>query len=104
MILWLSLIHILKQGAAQGFRDRWGIGWYRRTLTLLEVKPDMIYYLIFEGIYENSTVWVNGMEAGGGKYGYTRIKLDVTAYLQIGENRIEAVSYTHLDVYKRQLL
>lgn len=79
----------MKQGAAQGFRDRWGIGWYRRTLTLSEIKPDMIYYLIFEGIYENSTVWVNGMEAGGGKYGYTRIKLDVTALLQIGENRIE---------------
>ena len=31
----------MKQGEAQGFFDRWGTGWYRRTL-LLEKKPELL--------------------------------------------------------------
>ena len=38
----------MKQGAARGSVTDGGIGWYRRTLTLSEIKPDMIYYLILK--------------------------------------------------------
>ena len=28
----------MEQGAPQGFRNRWGIGWYRKSLEFLEKK------------------------------------------------------------------
>jgi beta-galactosidase len=78
----------MEQGAPQGFRDRWGIGWYRRNIVFEEIKEDHIYQLQFDGVYENSTVWVNGKEAGGRKYGYSRFTLDITDYIHKGDNLI----------------
>ena len=77
----------LKQGEAQGFFDRWGTGWYRRWLRL-EKKPETVYRLRFDGVYENSRVTVNGTDVGGRKYGYSTFTLDVTEALADGENEI----------------
>jgi len=77
----------MEQGKEQGFFDRWGIGWYRRKLDMK--KEDKIcYFLCFDGIYENSTIWINGRETGGRKYGYSSFSLDVTEILADGENEI----------------
>ena len=78
----------MDQGEAQGFRDRFGIGWYRRSLRLEEKKEGYCYYLDFGGIFENSTIWVNEREAGGWKYGYSSFRLDITQFLKTGENSI----------------
>ena len=78
----------MEEGAAQGFRERMGIGWYRRTLVVPQKKTGYRYYLDFGGIFENSTVWVNDREAGGRKYGYSSFRLDVTDLVKGGENRI----------------
>ncbi|MBB3113750.1 beta-galactosidase [Paenibacillus phyllosphaerae] len=78
----------MKQGAAQGFRDRWGIGWYRKTMTLAEKEEGSVYRLQFDGVYENSTVWVNGTLVGGRKYGYSRFTLDITDCVHAGDNLI----------------
>ncbi len=77
----------MKEGASQGYRDRFGIGWYQRTLTIKE-KAAGKYFLCFDGIMENSTVWVNDICVGGRLYGYSSFKLDVTEALQEGENRL----------------
>lgn len=79
----------MKQGAAQGFRERWGTGWYRRNIAFEEIKEGCVYQLEFDGVYENSTVWVNGKEAGGRKYGYSRFLLDITDYIHKGDNQIQ---------------
>ena len=76
------------QGEDQGFRDRWGIGWYRRALRLEHKYPGYLYFMEFGGVYENCTVWVNEKCAGGHKYGYSTFRLDVTNVLQEGVNRI----------------
>ena len=78
----------MEQGEAQGFRDRWGIGWYRKKLELSEKKDRCCYYLDFGGIYEDSTIWFNGHMAGGRKYGYSPFRLDVTDYVHTGTNEI----------------
>ena len=78
----------MRQAEPQGFRDRWGVGWYRKKLTITEKKEGHVYQLYFDGIYENSTVWVNGKEAGGRKYGYSCFTLDITNYIQSGDNFI----------------
>ena len=77
----------MKQGEAQGFFERWGTGWYRRALHL-EKKPETVYRLRFDGVYENSRVTVNGTYVGGRKYGYSTFTLDVTEALADGENEI----------------
>lgn len=58
----------IEGGASQGYRDRWGTGWYRKRFQV-DQKPGVQYALYFDGVYENSTIWVNGREAGGWKYG-----------------------------------
>lgn len=78
----------MEQGEAQGFRKRWGVGWYRRKLMIYEIKEGHRCFLDFGGIYEDSTVWVNGREAGGQKYGYSPFRLEVTELVHIGENEI----------------
>lgn len=79
----------MKQGEAQGFRDRWGTGWYRKQLPISPIKEGYVYKLHFGGIYENSTVWINGKEAGGHKYGYTSFELDITNLIHEGDNLIQ---------------
>lgn len=78
----------MEQGAAQGFRERWGIGWYRKELQLKEKMSGYLYFLEFGGVYENCTVWVNGVCAGGHKYGYSTFQLDVTKTLREGANTL----------------
>ena len=75
-------------GESQGFFTRRGIGWYRNTFSYRKM-PGMRTFLNFDGVMENSTVWVNGNEAGGHGWGYTPFRLDVTEYMQSGENTIE---------------
>lgn len=44
--------------------------------------------LDFEGIYMNSTIYINGKEAFTWKYGYSGFPLDITPYIAEGENEI----------------
>lgn len=69
----------------QAFFDRWGIGWYKRT-AVMHLETEKRYFLCFDGIYENSKVWVNSRIAGGRKYGYSSFSLDITDFLKEGEN------------------
>ena len=40
--------------------------------------------LEFDGVYEDSTVWVNGIKVGGWAYGYSGFFLDITPYINVG--------------------
>lgn len=77
----------MEAGESQGFRDRFNTGWYRRTLPVKK-REGYRYYLDFGGIYEDSSVWVNGKPAGGHHYGYSSFRLDVTDLVRDGENII----------------
>ncbi|WEK54372.1 MAG: glycoside hydrolase family 2 TIM barrel-domain containing protein [Candidatus Cohnella colombiensis] len=67
-----------------------GEGWYRKTLTLTpdEQPPGTRFSLRFEGVYMDSTLYVNGHEAGTWKYGYSTFEFDVTPFLRDGDNEI----------------
>lgn len=77
------------QWGAQGYLTRESVGYYRKTLVLDEVLPHHLYYLDFGGVFENSTVMVNGTIAGGRKYGYSPFRLEITSLIHAGENLIE---------------
>lgn len=65
-----------------------GEGWYKRTLSC---TPEMLsgrVLLNFDGVYFNSTVFVNGKEAGSWTYGYSAFEFDITDLLHEGDNEI----------------
>lgn len=63
------------------------IGWYKKGFSL-EKQQDKLYFLRFDGIYMDSTVYVNGKECGEWKYGYSAFALDISGFLEEGGNEI----------------
>ncbi|MCD8142178.1 MAG: DUF4982 domain-containing protein [Clostridiales bacterium] len=64
-----------------------GTGWYRRSF-LCQPEEGRRYALYFEGVYMDTTVFVNGQVAGMWKNGYSSFHLDVTELLRPGENEL----------------
>lgn len=64
-----------------------GIGWYRKHF---EVKSEEVkrekFFLEFDGVYMNSTVYVNGQKVGFRPYGYSSFEYDITPYIKQGKN------------------
>ena len=58
-----------------------GTGWYRRLISIDDLQPDRKYFVEFEGVFRNSTVYMNGEMLGKHKYGYTGFIYDITPHL-----------------------
>ena len=67
------------------YRD--GCGYYRKIFSM-QPKENKRYSLIFEGVYMDTTIWVNGQQAGEWKYGYSTFEIDLTPFVKAGENEI----------------
>ena len=65
-----------------------GTGWYRKTFDIPGYGKDRLYSIEFDGIYMNSTVWINGHELGTWPYGYSSFSYDLTPYLKARGNVI----------------
>ncbi|SEE43857.1 glycoside hydrolase family 2 TIM barrel-domain containing protein [Prevotella sp. lc2012] len=65
-----------------------GIGWYRKHFQIsTDPSPKgSRFFLEFDGVYMNSTVYVNGQEVGFRPYGYSTFEYDITPYVHQGEN------------------
>lgn len=64
-----------------------GIGWYRKHFTInRESTANNRYFIEFDGVYMNSTVYVNGQKVGNRPYGYSSFEYDITPYVKEGEN------------------
>lgn len=64
-----------------------GTGWYRKQFTY-EQEGNKNVFITFEGIYMDSTVYLNGTKIGEWKYGYSSFTLDITDFVKPGENEI----------------
>ena len=66
-----------------------GVGWYRKHFTLGDCDWPMKetrFFLEFDGVYMNSTVYVNGRQVGFRPYGYSSFEYDITPYVREGDN------------------
>ena len=85
-----------------------GIGWYRKHFSInrepitnnrepitnnrepitnnREPITNNRYFLEFDGVYMNSTVYVNGQKVGFRPYGYSSFEYDITEYVKDGSN------------------
>ena len=82
-----------------------GIGFYRKEFEIPEADNGKKISIDFDGIFRNSTVWVNGHLIGNHQSGYTPSSYDLTDVLHYGSEgknvilvKVDAtaVSYTHL--------
>lgn len=63
-----------------------GIGWYRKTFSLPESARGKRVFVLFDGVYMDSEVWLNGVSLGKQPYGYTSFQFDLTPHLKQGGN------------------
>ena len=68
-----------------------GIGWYRKRFRLAESLKEQIITLEFDGVYENSEVWINGQLLGKRPYGYVPFYYDLTPHVKFGRDNVIAV-------------
>ena len=62
-----------------------GIGWYRKSLRVEKLNNERVF-LEFDGIYMNSTIYVNGQKVGYRPYGYSSFEYEISKYLKVGDN------------------
>ncbi len=84
-------------GVSVGFTTG-GIGWYRKTFTLpvngtayRTGRQNKRISILFDGVYMNADVWINGVHLGNHPYGYTSFYYDITDKIKKGEKNIIAV-------------
>jgi beta-galactosidase len=69
-----------------------GTAWYRKNFTINAADKDKKAFLQFDGVYQNSDVYVNGKHLGNHRYGYTSFWYDITPYLNpAGQTNVVAV-------------
>jgi beta-galactosidase len=80
-----------KTGASGGYSYS-GIGWYRKHFKTEKDFAGRKLWILFDGVYRNSEVWINGHYLGIRPYGYSSFYYDLTAYLNaVGKDNIIAV-------------
>lgn len=64
-----------------------GVGWYKKELSVPKSKKGQRFFIEFEGVYENSEVWLNGHLLGKRPNGYIGFSYDLTDYLHVDPNK-----------------
>ncbi len=67
---------------------RSGDGWYKKVFAVTAEQLSGSVFLNFDGVYMDSTVYVNGREAGSWTYGYSAFEFDITPLLRAGDNEV----------------
>ena len=68
-----------------------GTGWYRKKFEVPRNQKGKIFKVMFEGVYMNTDVWLNGVHLGNHPYGYTAFELDLTEHIIPGDENVLAV-------------
>ena len=71
-----------------------GVGWYRKHFRVGDADR---YYMEFDGVYMNSTVYINGHRLGMRPYGYSSFEYDLTPYLRRDGDNVVAVRVDNSD-------
>jgi beta-galactosidase len=68
-----------------------GIGWYRKRFLMPGSYKGKQLTVEFDGVYQNSEVWINGHYLGKRPYGYAPFFYDLTAHIVFGRENLIAV-------------
>ena len=62
------------------------VGFYKKDFDA--AKGGRLFHIRFDGVYMDSSVYINGAHAGDWKYGYSTFEIDITDFLRDGRNEI----------------
>lgn len=72
-----------------------GIGWYRKRFTLGPGVEGKRVAVEFDGVYQNSEVWINGQLVGRRPFGYISFQYDLSPCLDFDGENVLAVRVDH---------
>ncbi|KAM0330972.1 hypothetical protein ACHAQA_003929 [Verticillium albo-atrum] len=78
-------------GGGMGRLPVHGVGWYRRQLSIEADDRGKHIFLDIDGAMSYAMVWLNGNLVGGWPYGYNSFRLDLTPYLEPGDENLLAI-------------
>ncbi|WP_152285453.1 sugar-binding domain-containing protein [Flavicella marina] len=73
-----------ENGAASTGFVKGGMGWYRKHFTLPESDQQKQIEILFDGVYNNASVWINGHFLGKRPNGYSSFSYDLSEHLNFG--------------------
>jgi len=62
------------------------VGLYKKDFEV--AKGEQLFHIRFDGVYMDSSIYVNGAHVGDWKYGYSTFEFDITDFLRDGRNEI----------------
>jgi len=71
-----------------------GEGWYKKDFEITTEELELVTTIIFDGVYMDSTIFVNNQFVGDWKYGYTAFDFNISKFLKESINTI-AVRVRH---------
>jgi len=75
---------------------RGGTAIYKKVFTVPAADKGKHLFIDFDGVYMNSTVWLNGHKLGERPNGYISFQYELTPYLQFGrKNEIKVLVHNH---------
>ena len=74
-----------------------GIGWYRKTFKVSKKDKGQVFSIEFDGVYMNSSVYINGHLLGTRPYGYISFNYVLTPYINWGGDNVIAVKVDNSD-------
>ena len=68
-----------------------GLGWYKKTFKVAVEDSSKVTSILFDGVYRNSEVWVNGHYLGKRPNGYIGFQYEISPYLNYGDKNNEII-------------
>ena len=81
----------MRRAADRGAYLPTGVGWYRKKFRVSADDRDRVVVLEFDGVYQNSEVWINGQYLGLRPYGFVPFAYALAPHLNYGGENVVAV-------------
>ncbi|MEI6555160.1 MAG: glycoside hydrolase family 2 TIM barrel-domain containing protein [Paludibacter sp.] len=72
-----------------------GTGWYRRSVIIPAEQKGKQIYISFDGVNQETELFINGKSAGNHLGGYTRFCFDITRFVNVGQQNLLAVKVSN---------
>ncbi len=69
-----------------------GVGWYRKSFSLSKEVAGKRCFIEFDGVMQNSEVWLNGVSLGKRPFGYVSFRYDLTPHLKYGPGQTNIIA------------
>jgi beta-galactosidase len=72
-----------------------GTAWYRKHFNVSPKEKGKKFFITFDGVYMNSSVWLNGKPLGGNAYGYSEFSFDISELIHFDKPNIIAIKVSN---------